>query len=136
MVRPLIGMRNARYRALPSIEVKKRENLESGAALRPWAISSPRPGRRNISSRGEKERGNDRSGCMVEGETFTIDCILLRVYYLHLTVFTEPILTMGSTESITWDDGWTTVTADGSRAAQFEHTILITRTGAEVLTKC
>ncbi|XP_074583188.1 methionine aminopeptidase 1B, chloroplastic-like [Curcuma longa] len=63
---------------------------------------------------------NDKSGCMVEGETFTI----------------EPILTMGSTESVTWDDGWTTVTADGSRAAQFEHTILITRTGAEVLTKC
>ncbi|KAG6466532.1 methionine aminopeptidase 1B, chloroplastic-like isoform X2 [Zingiber officinale] len=63
---------------------------------------------------------NDESGCMVEGETFTI----------------EPILTMGSTENVTWDDGWTTVTADGSRAAQFEHTILITRTGAEVLTKC
>ncbi|XP_064951385.1 methionine aminopeptidase 1B, chloroplastic-like isoform X1 [Musa acuminata AAA Group] len=63
---------------------------------------------------------NDRSGCMVEGETFTI----------------EPILTMGSIESITWDDEWTTVTADGSRAAQFEHTILITGTGAEVLTKC
>lgn len=51
-------------------------------------------------------------------------------------MISEPILTMGSTESVTWDDGWTTVTADGSRAAQFEHTILITRTGAEVLTKC
>ncbi|KAK1279536.1 hypothetical protein QJS04_geneDACA003089 [Acorus gramineus] len=58
---------------------------------------------------------NDRSGCMVEGQTFTI----------------EPILTMGSIECITWDDGWTTVTADGSPAAQFEHTLLITRTGAE-----
>ncbi|KAL4180979.1 hypothetical protein AMTRI_Chr12g235060 [Amborella trichopoda] len=48
----------------------------------------------------------------------------------------QPILTMGSIESITWDDNWTTLTADGSPAAQFEHTILITRTGAEILTKC
>ncbi|KAL9364726.1 hypothetical protein Peur_042599 [Populus x canadensis] len=64
--------------------------------------------------------GNDRPGVMVEGETFTI----------------EPILTIGSTECITWPDNWTTLTADGSPAAQFEHTILITRTGAEILTKC
>ena len=57
-------------------------------------------------------------------------------FFLCSSIFTEPILTMGSIESITWDDEWTTVTADGSRAAQFEHTILITGTGAEVLTKC
>ncbi|KAF7827851.1 methionine aminopeptidase 1B, chloroplastic [Senna tora] len=63
---------------------------------------------------------NDKSGCMVEGQTFTI----------------EPILTMGSIDCITWPDNWTTVTADGSPAAQFEHTILITRTGAEILTTC
>ncbi|KAJ7954062.1 Methionine aminopeptidase [Quillaja saponaria] len=64
---------------------------------------------------------NDQSGCMVEGETFTI----------------EPILTMGSSiECKTWPDNWTTLTADGSPAAQFEHTILITRTGAEILTTC
>lgn len=48
----------------------------------------------------------------------------------------EPILTLGSTQSITWEDNWTTLTADGSPSAQFEHTILITRTGAEILTKC
>lgn len=47
----------------------------------------------------------------------------------------EPILTLGSTECITWEDNWTTLTADGRLAAQFEHTILITRTGAEILTK-
>ena len=34
-----------------------------------------------------------------------------------------------------WPDGWTVVTADGSLAAQFEHTLLITEDGAEVLTK-
>nr|XP_027097021.1 methionine aminopeptidase 1B, chloroplastic-like isoform X1 [Coffea arabica] len=62
---------------------------------------------------------NDKPGFMVEGQTFTI----------------EPILTLGSTECITWEDNWTTLTADGSPAAQFEHTILITKTGAEILTK-
>ncbi|XP_015895670.2 methionine aminopeptidase 1B, chloroplastic [Ziziphus jujuba] len=63
---------------------------------------------------------NDRGGCMVEGQTFTI----------------EPILTIGTTECISWPDNWTMLTADGSLAAQFEHTILITRNGAEILTKC
>lgn len=42
---------------------------------------------------------------------------------------------MGSIDCITWDDDWTTLAADGSLAAQFEHTLLITQTGAEVLTK-
>ncbi|KAL8138076.1 hypothetical protein V2J09_004077 [Rumex salicifolius] len=64
--------------------------------------------------------GNNYPGQMIEGQTFTI----------------EPILTLGSIDCITWDDNWTAVTADGSPAAQFEHTILITRTGAEILTKC
>ncbi|GKV43922.1 hypothetical protein SLEP1_g51159 [Rubroshorea leprosula] len=62
---------------------------------------------------------NEKPGVMVEGETFTI----------------EPILSMGSIECVTWPDNWTTLTNDGSPAAQFEHTILITRTGAEILTK-
>jgi methionyl aminopeptidase len=62
---------------------------------------------------------NNEPGFMVEGQTFTI----------------EPILTLGSTECITWEDNWTTLTTDGKPAAQFEHTILITKTGAEILTK-
>ena len=33
-----------------------------------------------------------------------------------------------------WDDDWTAVTADGKRTAQFEHTILVTDDGYEVLT--
>ena len=45
-------------------------------------------------------------------------------------VFTvEPMLNLGSGESApTWDDGWTVVTADGSRSAQFENTLVITET--------
>jgi len=33
-----------------------------------------------------------------------------------------------------WDDDWTAVTKDGSRTAQFEHTILVTANGADILT--
>lgn len=50
-------------------------------------------------------------------------------------VFTiEPMLTLGTIEADVWDDGWTVVTKDKKRTAQFEHTILVTETGAEVLT--
>lgn len=46
------------------------------------------------------------------------------------------MLTIGSTKPVIWADNWTAVTEDGSLSAQFEHTILITETGAEILTKC
>jgi methionyl aminopeptidase len=50
-------------------------------------------------------------------------------------VFTvEPMLTMGRPEHVVWPDGWTAATVDGQRAAQFEHTLLVTRDGAEILT--
>lgn len=50
-------------------------------------------------------------------------------------VFTiEPMLNLGTPEWTTWDDGWTVVTADLRRSAQFEHTLLVTDTGAEILT--
>jgi len=50
-------------------------------------------------------------------------------------IFTiEPMITEGSAESNEWSDNWTVVTQDGGRAAQFEHTVLITETGVEILT--
>lgn len=50
-------------------------------------------------------------------------------------VFTvEPMINMGSWKLTTWDDGWTAVTADGRRSAQFEHTVLVTLEGVEILT--
>lgn len=63
---------------------------------------------------------NNEPGRMVLGQTFTI----------------EPMLTMGSTKSVIWADNWTAVTENGSLSAQFEHTLLITENGAEILTKC
>jgi len=55
---------------------------------------------------------------MEEGMTFTI----------------EPMLTLGTIAYDVWDDGWTAVTKDHKRTAQFEHTVLVTSTGHEILT--
>jgi methionyl aminopeptidase len=46
----------------------------------------------------------------------------------------EPMVTAGRPASRVLADGWTVVTADGSRAAHFEHTVAITDSGPEVLT--
>lgn len=46
----------------------------------------------------------------------------------------EPMINLGGREVRFLDDGWTVVTADGSLSAQFEHTVLVTRDGCEVLT--
>jgi methionyl aminopeptidase len=55
---------------------------------------------------------------MQEGMTFTI----------------EPMLNLGTETWEMWDDGWTVVTKDRRRSAQFEHTLLVTSDGAEILT--
>jgi methionyl aminopeptidase len=50
-------------------------------------------------------------------------------------VFTiEPMITAGSWQARMWPDGWTAVTADQRRSAQFEHTLLVTEAGGEILT--
>jgi methionyl aminopeptidase len=51
-----------------------------------------------------------------------------------MTFTIEPMLTLGSYEHEIWDDGWTVVTVDRRRSAQFEHTVLVTTDGQEVLT--
>jgi methionyl aminopeptidase len=51
-----------------------------------------------------------------------------------MTFTIEPMLTLGTHEWTMWDDGWTVVTKDLKRTAQFEHTLLVTDTGAEILT--
>jgi len=51
-------------------------------------------------------------------------------------IFTvEPMLTLGSIDWDLWADGWTVTTKDKSLTAQFEHTILVTAEGSEVLTR-
>ena len=51
-----------------------------------------------------------------------------------VTIAIEPMATLGSWQVGMLDDGWTVVTRDGSLAAHFEHTVLITDDGAEILT--
>jgi methionyl aminopeptidase len=51
-----------------------------------------------------------------------------------MTFTIEPMLTLGTHEYDIWDDGWTVVTKDRKRTAQFEHTLVVTQDGAEVLT--
>jgi methionyl aminopeptidase len=51
-----------------------------------------------------------------------------------MTFTIEPMLNLGSPEWEMWDDRWTVVTKDRRRSAQFEHTILITEDGNEILT--
>ncbi len=46
----------------------------------------------------------------------------------------EPMVVLGSPETVLLDDEWTVITADGSRAAHFEHTVAITADGPWVLT--
>ena len=51
-----------------------------------------------------------------------------------MTIAIEPMVTLGTERVLVAPDGWTVLTADGRRAAHFEHTILITGDGAEILT--
>jgi len=61
---------------------------------------------------------NKAIGVMKPGHTFTI----------------EPMINEGSCHDVLWPDNWTAVTKDGKRSAQFEHTLLVTENGCEVLT--
>ncbi|GAB4408674.1 MAG: type I methionyl aminopeptidase [Thermodesulfovibrionales bacterium] len=51
-----------------------------------------------------------------------------------MTLAIEPMVNAGGYEIAILDDGWTTVTADGSLSAHFEHTVVVTRDGARILT--
>ena len=51
-----------------------------------------------------------------------------------MTFTIEPMITLGSYKDKTWPDNWTSVTVDGKWTAQFEHTLLVTDAGVEILT--
>ncbi len=51
-------------------------------------------------------------------------------------IFTiEPMICLQSPEAVVLEDGWTAVTDDGGLSAQYEHSVLVTKTGVEILTK-
>jgi len=51
-----------------------------------------------------------------------------------MTFTIEPMLTLGAIDYEVWPDGWTVVTRDRQRSAQFEHTVLVTDSGVDILT--
>ncbi len=51
-----------------------------------------------------------------------------------MTFCIEPMVNEGTHRSLTLDDGWTAVTADGKLSAHFEHTVAVTKAGPEILT--
>ncbi|MFU8829426.1 MAG: type I methionyl aminopeptidase, partial [Phycisphaerales bacterium] len=51
-----------------------------------------------------------------------------------LVIAIEPMFNLGTEETVSLDDGWTVVTADGSVSAHWEHTVAITPDGPRVLT--
>ncbi|KAI7899958.1 peptidase M24, structural domain-containing protein [Cokeromyces recurvatus] len=63
--------------------------------------------------------GNKAVGIIKPGHCFTI----------------EPMICEGGWRDEIWPDNWTAVTVDGKRSAQFEHTLLVTENGVEILTK-
>jgi methionyl aminopeptidase len=62
------------------------------------------------------------------------DAMYNDVIEVGMTFTIEPMLNLGTHEWEMWDDNWTVVTKDGRPSAQFEHTLLVTPDGAEVLT--
>ncbi len=52
-----------------------------------------------------------------------------------MTFTIEPMITLGTIDYDIWPDNWTVVTKDRRRTAQFEHTVLVTPEGAEILTE-
>ena len=57
-----------------------------------------------------------------------------RLVHEGLCVAIEPMVNVGGPETRLLEDGWTVVTADGSRSAHFEHTVAVTSAGPIVLT--
>ena len=52
-----------------------------------------------------------------------------------MTFTIEPMITLGTHEYDLWEDGWTVTTQDKLRTAQFEHTLVVTGSGSEILTQ-
>ena len=97
---------------------------------------------------------NNSSGVMKLGQTFTIEPMIVQVcaagalFAMLLGWPPEPIVyicsyliplacitVQGSIKCKTWADKWTVVTEDGGLCAQYEHTLLITQDGVEIMTK-
>ncbi|KAH6665321.1 methionine aminopeptidase [Plectosphaerella plurivora] len=100
-------------------------------------------------------------GNIIEKHAKSVDCSVIRTYCGHgvgklfhcppnvphyaknkavgeckpgMTFTIEPMIALGKYRDVTWPDNWTSTTIDGKKTAQFEHTLLVTEDGVEVLT--
>lgn len=115
------------------------------------AIAEVRPGRPlSVIGRAIQDRAEGHGFGVVRsfighgvGREFHSDLQVLHYYDARadtimepgMTFTIEPMITMGAWQHRMWEDGWTAVTSDGQRTAQFEHTLLVTEEGVEVLTR-
>lgn len=120
-----------------------REALELGIAQ---VHGGARAG--NISHAIEKRLRRDKLGIIEElsghgvGDQVHEDPLILNfgragtgpVLKAGMSIAIEPMATLGSRQIYVDNDGWTIRTADGSLGAQFEHTVLVTENGAEIMT--
>jgi methionyl aminopeptidase len=97
---------------------------------------------------GEVERHGGRFGIVAEfighgiGDQFHTSLQIPHYYDPRATTllepgmtFTiEPMITLGPSDMWMWDDEWTALTVSGQRTAQFEHTLVVTEDGSELLT--
>ncbi|KAK3595194.1 hypothetical protein CHS0354_002796 [Potamilus streckersoni] len=116
------------------VDIQGKQLVEAARQCRDAGISVCRPGARfcdignsiwvtdhyrSVDQMLSGSQAHEDDAIMLEGMTFTI----------------EPILSEGSYEITVLSDGWTAVSVDDSRSAQFEHTVLVTADGVEILTK-
>jgi methionyl aminopeptidase len=144
------GDTNATYEVGTSVDDESKRLIRVTRECLERAIDTVKPGRPfNVIGKAIQEHAEANGFGVVRafighgiGEQFHTDLQILHYYEPRLTrpieegmTFTiEPMITIGDHRHRLWDDGWTAVTGDYKRTAQFEHTLVLTGDGAEILT--
>ena len=144
------GDTNATYEVGANVDDDSRRLIRVTRECLERAIEQVKPGRPfNVIGKAIQEHADANGFGVVRafvghgiGEQFHTDLHVLHYYEPRFTqpieegmTFTiEPMITMGDHRHRMWDDDWTAVTNDYKRTAQFEHTLLVTADGAEILT--
>lgn len=71
---------------------------------------------------------------MKPGHSFTVEPMINAGKDKEINWSFQSVFIIGTWRDVLWNDNWTSVTEDGQRSAQFEHTFLVTDTGCDILT--
>jgi methionyl aminopeptidase len=145
------GDTNATYEVGSTVDAESKRLIRVTRECLERAIETVRPGRPfNVIGKAIQEHAEANGFGVVRafighgiGEQFHTDLQILHYFEPRFTrpieegmTFTiEPMITVGDHRHRMWDDGWTAVTVDHQRTAQFEHTLVVTADGADVLTR-